>query len=76
MENNGILVDTSVIIEFFRKANKEKTLLYKIFDYKLYISAITVFELLAGATSIDKRKNLEDLFEVLYRFCKYFCWYL
>lgn len=56
MGNNGILVDTTILIDFLRKKNKEKALLWKFKEiYKtLSISSISVFELYAGA--IDNRK--------------------
>ena len=56
MEDNGILVDTTILIDFLRKKNKEKALLWKFKEiYKnLSISSISVFELYAGA--IDNRK--------------------
>ena len=49
MENKRILVDTSVLIDFFRKKNKKKSLLYKIQKtHKIYASTISEFEFLAG----------------------------
>lgn len=38
MEDRGMVVDTSVFIEFLRATKKDKTLLYKIADdSKLYV---------------------------------------
>lgn len=56
MENSRILVDTTILIDFLRKKNKENALLWKFKEiYKnLSISPFSVFELYAGA--IDDRK--------------------
>jgi len=60
MENRRVLVDTSIIIAYLRKKNKENTefiRLYKSFD--LCISSITVFELFNGASTAEKEKEIE-----------------
>lgn len=46
-----ILVDTSVKIDYFRKQNKEKTILFELFSQKedLAISVITKYELMIGS---------------------------
>jgi len=45
-----VLVDTSIIIDYLRKINKEKTLFWDIINtYTCYISSVTVFELYSGA---------------------------
>lgn len=64
MENNGILVDTTILIDFLRKKNKEKALLWKFKEtYRnLSISSISVFELYAGA--VDNRK-IDDVKSLL-----------
>lgn len=49
MEYNRVLVDTSILIEFFRKKNRKKSVLYKLQgECDIYVSAITEFEFLAG----------------------------
>lgn len=49
MENRRVLVDTSILIDFFRKENKKNSKLYKIQqNHSLYASTITEFEFLAG----------------------------
>lgn len=49
MENRGVLVDTSILIDFFRKENKKNSTLCKIQkSHTLYASTITEFEFLAG----------------------------
>lgn len=45
---NKILLDTSVIIDFLRRKDKEESLLYALADSELYISIITHTELYAG----------------------------
>lgn len=63
MANRDILIDTSVIIEFLRKQNKQDTYLWKIkeVDFNCHVSIITVFELYAGAVTERHRKNLKKL---------------
>ncbi len=53
MAADRVLVDTSIIIEFFRKKKKDETFLHSLLNNSstLYISVITYFELLCGAKS-------------------------
>ncbi len=46
-----ILIDTSILIDYFRKQHKSKTLLFKLFseNESLAISVITKYELLIGS---------------------------
>lgn len=47
----SIIVDTSLLIDFFRKKNKEHTILFELKkQYHLTISVITVFEFKVGST--------------------------
>ncbi len=56
MEDLGILVDTSILIDFFRKQNKKKSLLYTLQQERtIYISAVTEFEFLAGVKDENVR---------------------
>lgn len=49
MANKRIIIDTSILIDYFRKQDKEKTALIKLAkSYDLSISAITEFEWLVG----------------------------
>jgi tRNA(fMet)-specific endonuclease VapC len=49
LEDRGVLVDTSILIDFFRKKNKKKTALFKIQQkHEIYASTVTEFEFLAG----------------------------
>ncbi len=59
MENPRILVDTSVIIDFLRKQYKEKTLLWALKENNpCFMSSVTYFELLAGATNDSKQDDV------------------
>lgn len=51
MAKQEIMIDTSILIDYFRKTNKEKTRLVEIFKQhsKVYISSITEFEIYNGA---------------------------
>lgn len=46
-----ILLDTSILIDYFRKQNKEKTILYHLFSEEedLAISVFTKYELMFGS---------------------------
>ena len=63
MENRNILVDTSMIIEFLRKKNKQNTYLWKLkeLSFNCFISTITVFELYAGAITERHKEDLKRL---------------
>ena len=69
METKGILVDTSIIIDFYRKKYKSKTPLFKLFNKnrKLYISVFTTFELLCSKSSSLESdiQKLLPYFEIL-----------
>lgn len=62
-----VLLDTSVIIDFLRRKDKEKTLLFVLAQQKihLYISIITHTELYAGKSVWEKKKAQNEL-EVLF----------
>ena len=52
MENNVILVDTSILIDYYRKTVKENTVWVALArqGYRFLISAITKYEIYSGAT--------------------------
>ncbi|MGN6491245.1 MAG: type II toxin-antitoxin system VapC family toxin [Agriterribacter sp.] len=52
MENKMILVDTSILIDYYRKTDKEKSVWISLVrkKYLFAISAITKYEIYAGAT--------------------------
>ncbi len=52
MANKVILIDTSILIEYFRRTDKSNSTLYQLYarDYDFCISAISEFEVYSGAT--------------------------
>jgi tRNA(fMet)-specific endonuclease VapC len=52
MADNLILVDTSILIDYYRKTNKANAVWVSLIDkgYEFAISAITKYELYSGAT--------------------------
>ena len=52
MADKKLMVDTTILIDYFRKTDKENSLLVKhsIKYTNLYISSITAFEVINGAT--------------------------
>lgn len=56
MEVGGLLIDTSILIDYFRKTDKTKSRLVQHFQTfgTLYISAITEFEIYNGATDLHR----------------------
>jgi tRNA(fMet)-specific endonuclease VapC len=52
MEDNIVLADTSILIDYFRKTEKSNSTLVKLFrqGYNFCISAITEYEIYSGAT--------------------------
>ncbi len=68
MEDRRILVDTSVVIDHFRKKNNQKSLLYELSkDNKLFLSAISKFEFLVGTkpSQISQTEKLIEGFFIL-----------
>ena len=64
MESSGVVVDTSIFIEYLRARDKKNTALYKIPNNSIiYISAVTLYELLMGATNKQKREDVHLLTE-------------
>lgn len=63
MDHTGILIDTSIVIEYLRKDRKEKTRLYTLCKaYKtVFISSITVFEVFVGLNPKNE-KDVRRLF--------------
>jgi len=57
-----MVIDTSVFIEFLRAKNKKETTLFRIpEENQLYISAITLYELLMGANNSEKLNDIKIL---------------
>ena len=63
MEKQVICLDTSVLIEYFRKVNKSKSFFYQLTDeYDLFaVSAITEYEIYYGSNA-DQDLFWDDFF--------------
>lgn len=57
MAEKRLMIDSSILIEYFRKTDKSKSKLYSHFkEYEtLFISSITEFEIFNGATESHKK---------------------
>lgn len=59
MATRRTVVDTSILIDFLRKTNKDRSVLWKIKEADdCFISSITMFELLSGAKTA---RHVEDI---------------
>ncbi|WP_446012012.1 type II toxin-antitoxin system VapC family toxin [Candidatus Electrothrix sp.] len=59
MADNRVLTDTSVIIDFLRKADKQNSALWNIREKnECFMSSVTLFELQCGAKT---EKHFEDI---------------
>lgn len=66
MESTGLVIDTGIFIEYLRRPEKSKTILASLpNDSSLFVSAVTVYELMMGATNDQKKKDMEILLEGL-----------
>ena len=66
MADRGILIDTSIMIDHFRKKNKEESFLYKLSkENTLFLSAISKFEFLVGAKQYQINQ-IERIIEAFY----------
>lgn len=63
MENRQILIDSNILIEYLRAKDKENTILFKFQECDFYISVISIFELLAGANTTEKKQQAKTLVE-------------
>lgn len=59
----GILVDTSIIIDYLRQKDKNQTILFKLGQkkFKLYASIITLSECYAGKSIWEKKEAMKAL---------------
>ena len=67
MEKEIVLLDTSILIEYFRKTDKSKSLLYKLSEsdqYRFAVSSITKFEIYTGSNE-KQNKFWDTFFELL-----------
>jgi tRNA(fMet)-specific endonuclease VapC len=61
-----MVVDTSIFIDHLRAKDKKKSQLFAIPDSaQLYISSVTMYELLMGVTDDEKQKDIKLLTEDL-----------
>jgi tRNA(fMet)-specific endonuclease VapC len=61
-----MVIDTSIFIEYLRAKDKKKSNLFAIPDSaQLYMSSVTMYELLMGATDENKQKDIKLLTEDL-----------
>lgn len=64
MESTGLVIDTGIFVEYLRKPEKSKTILASLpNDASLFVSAVTVYELMMGATNDQKKKDVETLLD-------------
>lgn len=65
MEDRNVLIDTSVIIDFLRKANKRSSRLWQLQEQGItgHVSTITLFEVYAGAREPRHFDDLQRLFK-------------
>lgn len=59
-----MVVDTTIFIEYLRAKDKKKSTLYAISDSRqLFISSVSIYELLMGAVDDDKQNDVKLLTE-------------
>ncbi|MCF2445626.1 type II toxin-antitoxin system VapC family toxin [Dyadobacter sp. CY345] len=64
MGNSGMVIDTGIFIEYLRKQDKSKTILASLPNNAvLFVSAVTVYELMMGATDLQKKSDVEILLD-------------
>ena len=62
METRTVLLDSSIIIEYFRKEKKAKSILYQLSgNHRLCVSTITIFEVKIGLKSERQRNDYRTL---------------
>lgn len=62
MAASKMVVDTSIFIDHLRSKNKFNSILSNIPDeHEIFVSSVTIYELLMGATSPEKWKDVETL---------------
>lgn len=64
MADTRTLLDTTILIDFFRKKKKAKSVLYQLIDrYNFCLSVISVFEIEIGLRTEEHRRDYEILME-------------
>ncbi len=62
MATTPALLDTTIVIEFLRKGDKQNAILFKLVDdYEFYLSVITHFEVAVGLKSARQHAEYQDL---------------
>lgn len=65
MAHPDLMIDTSIIIDHLRKRNKRKSAFFGIVDdFTLHTPTIVEFELFAGATTAEKRQDVERVLQI------------
>lgn len=68
MEDSRVLIDTNILIDYFRKTQKRKSLLYRLSEkYQVLISTVTEFEFLSGFSTAQLNLGVEiiEAYEIL-----------
>ncbi len=62
MANPAAVVDTSILIEYLRKEQKSRSILFQFAaDYDLFMPTLVAFELWAGTTNETRQQELQRL---------------
>jgi len=62
MDDTRTVIDTTIFVEHLRKKNKLNSELAKLPNNSiLFVSSVTVFELLTGATDSEKKFDVEEV---------------
>lgn len=62
MDDTRMVIDTTIFVEHLRKKNKLNSELAKLPNNSiLFVSSVTVFELLTGATDSEKKFDIEEV---------------
>ena len=62
LEYSRALIDTSIIIDYLRKQNKQKSEFWRLMnEYECAISTITLFELYSGAKNKQQKEDVDTL---------------
>ncbi len=62
MATPNVLLDTTIVIDFLRKTNKQNSIFMQLLDqYQFYISVITQFETEIGLKSPQHQTEYQDL---------------
>lgn len=64
METSSVLIDTSILVEHFRKKNKSKSTLYQLPPtFKPTVPLLPIFKMHAGAMDEESSQYLDQLFD-------------